>query len=238
MKPGIRKMDMGWVSKYGDIVGTYEGAGACLIVKDAALLKQVLVKDFDYFTNRRYFLTGNPISDSFLTVLIDDDWKRVRSAISPAFSASKLKNMNKGINDCCRLLTENLHEESVQDKEIEMKDMCGSFTIDLIAKTGFGVDINSQKEKDKSPFVINSKKLFNQNVFALPLIILLFFFPKLGTFLVKIFKISFFPRGVLEFFTNVVKQMVNNRTENEGKHTDLLQMMISSQNNDQLANGT
>jgi len=93
-------------------------------------------------------------------------------------------------------------------------------------------------EKDKSPFVINSKKLFNQNVFALPLIILLFFFPKLGTFLVKIFKISFFPRGVLEFFTNVVKQMVNNRTENEGKHTDLLQMMISSQNNDQLANGT
>lgn len=237
INPGLRKMDIDWIDKYGEIVGTYEGAGPCLVVKDSELLKQVLVKDFDNFTNTRTLLTGT-ISDSFLTNLFDDDWKRVRAAISPAFSASKLKHMNKGINNCCEIFIQKLHEEISQNGEVEIKDVCSSFTIDIIAKTGFGVDIDAQKDRDKNPFVINAKKLFDQSFLTAPLIILIFLFPKLGVLIAKLFKFNFFPRGVLEFFTKVVEQTIAARSNNEEKHTDLLQMMLSSQDNIDLNDDT
>ena len=36
--------------------------------------------------------------------------------------------------------------------------ICGNFTMDVLAKTGFGIDVNSQKDPD-SEFVKNAKKI-------------------------------------------------------------------------------
>ncbi len=74
-----------------------------LVLHDVELIKSVLVKDFDHFTDRRAFemdtnSLGTKILSNMMTSLKGEQWKQVRSAMSPAFTSGKLKAMAPLIN--------------------------------------------------------------------------------------------------------------------------------------------
>jgi len=61
-------------------------------VGDPALIKNILVKDFHLFTDRSNTRKAtDAINRSNLFRLTGDDWKRVRSIVSPAFSSGKMR---------------------------------------------------------------------------------------------------------------------------------------------------
>ena len=65
-----------------------------LVVQDMELIKDVLIKDFDHFVDRREFTFGDSkYLDKMLTVLTGDKWKTMRTMVSPIFTSGKLKGM-------------------------------------------------------------------------------------------------------------------------------------------------
>ena len=65
-----------------------------VVVQDMELAKDVLIKDFDHFVDRREFTFGDgQYLDKMLTVLTGDKWKTMRTMVSPIFTSGKLKGM-------------------------------------------------------------------------------------------------------------------------------------------------
>ena len=85
--------------------GYYIFGSKTLIVKDLDLAKQIMIKDFDYFADRRPLDVNkgdgnysNKVFSEMLTALTGEKWKSVRGLLSPVFTSGKLKTMGPLIN--------------------------------------------------------------------------------------------------------------------------------------------
>jgi hypothetical protein len=50
-------------------------------VAEPELIKNIMVKDFHIFVNRQILELDEPILDRALTIVRDDEWKRLRSVV-------------------------------------------------------------------------------------------------------------------------------------------------------------
>lgn len=93
------------------ISGFYLGRQASLVVLDPDLIKCILIKDFNYFTDRQNmnFRTSKYITEMLLN-LKGSKWKGMRSQLTPAFTSGKLKTMEHLIDVCCNNMSEFLNE--------------------------------------------------------------------------------------------------------------------------------
>lgn len=73
------------------------------------MIKQITIKEFPKFQNR-WFPEVNPPMSSFLFIAKDDQWKRVRTTLSPTFSATKLKEVIPLMEEASDVLTGKLTE--------------------------------------------------------------------------------------------------------------------------------
>ena len=65
-----------------------------LVIQDMDLVKDVLIKDFDHFVDRREISFGNnKYLANMLTVLTGEKWKVMRTLVSPVFTSGKLRLM-------------------------------------------------------------------------------------------------------------------------------------------------
>ena len=142
-----------------------------LMVADAEALRDILVRDFHHFMDRQSFVKF-PVFSKQLNLLHGQEWKNMRSIISPTFTSGKMKAMfplmNKSLEN---LMT--VFERSVT-REIDVLSTFGNFTMDVIAKVAFALETNTHEDPNH-PFVVNAKKLF---MFPIWKIFSLFFFPK------------------------------------------------------------
>ncbi|CAG2101756.1 unnamed protein product [Medioppia subpectinata] len=91
-KPYIERQ---WYNSYGRLYGHYELGKRTLTVADPELIKQILVKEFDKFRNRLSKESRKiaPNMPKHLFNSNDDEWKRLRLIVSPAFTSGKLKRL-------------------------------------------------------------------------------------------------------------------------------------------------
>ena len=79
------------MEKYGAFFTTCYGRQVVINIADAETLKHVMVKEFQKFHNRpRNRVTVYPLELN-VAAARDEDWKRIRHTLTPAFSAAKLK---------------------------------------------------------------------------------------------------------------------------------------------------
>lgn len=62
-------------------------------VRDLDLVKQVMVKDFDHFVDHRPFVDTDPLFSKSLFFLNGQEWKDMRTVLSPTFTSGKIKRM-------------------------------------------------------------------------------------------------------------------------------------------------
>ncbi|KAM9222600.1 LOW QUALITY PROTEIN: cytochrome P450 3A29-like [Leptosomus discolor] len=92
---GVLNFDQMCFEKYGKIGGIFDGRQPMLAVSDSILIKYILVKECcSIFTDRRNFRL-NGILESALIVAEDEEWKRIRTVLSPAFTSGKLKEVKQ-----------------------------------------------------------------------------------------------------------------------------------------------
>lgn len=88
---GLHKAFVEHGKKYGKVYKMYMGRSPSIVVADPEMLKHILVKDFDKFRNRPDAMRGNAPIDKGLFDARDEAWKKLRSILTPGFSALKLK---------------------------------------------------------------------------------------------------------------------------------------------------
>ncbi|XP_053546366.1 cytochrome P450 3A29 [Bombina bombina] len=226
-KKGLMQFDTECFNKYGKIWGLYDGRQPVLAVMDPMIIKAVLVKEcFTLFTNRRTFGLNGPLKNA-ITVAEDDQWKRIRTVLSPTFSSGKLKQMFPIIKHYAELLVQNVQKKIDKSEKLIMKDIFGAYSIDVILSTSFSVNIDSMNNPTDL-FVVNAKKLFSFT-FLNPLLILTVLFPFL-TPILEAFNVSLVPADIMNFFKDAVLKIKEGRKSGSpNERVDLLQLMVDSQ---------
>lgn len=231
-RKGIWDFDIECRKKYGKMWGLFDGRQPLMVITDPDMIKTVLVKEcYSVFTNRRSF---GPVGFMKKSVSIseDEDWKRIRTLLSPTFTSGKLKEMLPIIAQYGDVLVKNLRQEAEKGKPVDLKEIFGAYSMDVITGTSFGVNIDSLRNP-QDPFVKNVRRLLKFSFFD-PLLLSITLFP----FLTPIFEalhISMFPKDVMDFLKTSVEKIKDDRLKDKQKRrVDFLQLMINSQNSKEI----
>lgn len=123
---GMHNMLWEYSKRYGRVYKIGFGRRPTVVIADPELIKQITIKEFPKFQNR-YFPEVNPPINSFLFIAKDDQWKRIRSTLSPTFSALKLKEVIGLMDDAAEILAGKL-SDAAKMGEWTSRDNTNDFT--------------------------------------------------------------------------------------------------------------
>ncbi|NWH74052.1 CP3AT protein, partial [Piaya cayana] len=226
-RQGVLNFDQTCFEKYGKIWGIFDGRQPLLAVLDPNLIKSILVKEcYTAFTNRRK-MGLNGILESSLFMSEDETWKRIRTVLSPTFTSGKLKEMFPIVNHYSEKLVKTIEKKVANDEVVNMKDIFGAYSMDVVTSTSFSVNIDSMSNPS-DPFVTNIKKFLQLSLLS-PLIVFLVLFPFVVPLLKKM-NVTVFSSEVMNFFKEVFTKMKKERENGRSTdRVDFLQLMIDSQ---------
>ncbi|KAM7331605.1 hypothetical protein ACRRTK_008313 [Alexandromys fortis] len=169
------------------------------------------------------------IMSKAISLAKDEEWKRIRALLSPTFTSGKLKEMFPIIEEYGDILVKYLRREAEKGKPLDMKEVFGAYSMDVITSTAFGVNVDSLN-KPKDPFVEKTKNFIRFDFFD-PLFMSVVLFPFLTPMYERL-NVSVFPKDSIAFFKNFVERTKENRLNSKQKHlVDFLQLMMNSHNN-------
>ncbi|XP_049988874.1 cytochrome P450 3A2 isoform X3 [Alexandromys fortis] len=161
---GLWKFDSECYKKYGKIWGLFDGQTPVLAITDTEMMKNILVKEcYSVFTNRRD-IGPMGIMSKAISLAKDEEWKRIRALLSPTFTSGKLKEMFPIIEEYGDILVKYLRREAEKGKPLDMKEVFGAYSMDVITSTAFGVNVDSLN-KPKDPFVEKAKNFIRFDFF-------------------------------------------------------------------------
>ncbi|KAK4327904.1 hypothetical protein Pmani_001654 [Petrolisthes manimaculis] len=205
------------------LYGRYEMFSPVLVVTDPDLLKQILVKDFDNFTDRRPFGSQpGSIMGSMLSNMSGEEWKTLRSIMTPTFSSGKMKRMFDYVCTNADSLVASCLKDAQNNLFLDMKDKCGRFTMDTIASCAFGIEPKSITN-EKPVFAQKADNFFSMTPYKLVRFVLMFMFPKLFNALgLKA------DTADVDFFRDVVEKTIKSRQQNNRQRGDFLDLMLNA----------
>ncbi|XP_051877925.1 cytochrome P450 3A30-like [Pristis pectinata] len=226
-RKGIFKFDEECYKKYGNIWGIYDGRRPLLCIMDPDLIKIIFIKEFyTLFTNRRGFGLSGPLEDSII-IVTDEQWKKLRTVLSPMFTSGRMKEIFSIINHYTQNLVKMAEKKAKLNEAVNLKEVFGSYSMDVVASTSFSLDIDSINNPD-DPLVTNVKIFTDFSFFSLDLLLILIF-PFFIPILQKL-NWGFFPKGVTEFFIRAVLNMKAKRQKGiHNDQVDFLQLLVDSQ---------
>lgn len=230
LRMGFLKFHRFCYDKYGPTWSIYWGHMSSIFTVDQKLIKQIFIKDFNNFTNRINKTKVPPICERSVFYLEGSEWKRVRNIMSPTFSGGKLKRLCDDLNKCSAILTTNLEKEADSGASVDVKENFGFFTMDAIAATAFGLDVDSQNTRDDF-FVKHAAKIFEPPS-ALNRICILFSetFPLFSPLMYALgLRSSFWDQKACEFFAKMGKTMVEDRKQNPTERVDFMRLLLDAE---------
>ncbi|CAG2107352.1 unnamed protein product [Medioppia subpectinata] len=226
---GKQCVEMEWYKTYGRLYGVYEFAKPGLRVSDPVLIKQILVKDFHTFRNRRQDADKIAVFKNTLNRARDGHWKRIRALISPTFTSGKLKHMYPLINECCRDFLAALNTDvSTGRTEVELKEIMGAYSMDVIASCAFATKTNTYSNPN-NPFTTKCKAMFIERPFISFLSLIL------PTFIInnKLWKVMVKdPDLYAKFFLDISRDLIFERKNSGKTYNDFLQLLIDVERED------
>ncbi|XP_049535736.1 probable cytochrome P450 6a14 [Anopheles darlingi] len=200
-----------------------------LIVVDPELVKTILVKDFNVFHDRGVFT--NPKHDPFtgnLFGLEGNPWRLLRQKLTPTFTSGRMKQMFGTIWQVA-LELEQFMEDNHRQPDLEMKNILGRFTTDVIGTCAFGIECNTLKNPD-SDFRKYGNKAFEVDAVRLMKIFFAASYPRIGRKL----GVAITDYGVTKFFMNIVDETINFREQNDVKRNDFMNLLLQIKNKGKL----
>ncbi|PVD38382.1 hypothetical protein C0Q70_00996 [Pomacea canaliculata] len=140
--------------------------------------------------------------------------------------------MEHYIQRCCIQLTKNIEEIVQRGERIDVKRVFGGYTMDVIAGTAFGIEVNSQKDLDH-PFVRDAAGFLSdigtQDKY---LVVLAKCFPFLLPFIKVLVKNLFQPNGFKTFVKSIQRIKEERKLDGNGnRKPDFLQSLLSCEEN-------
>lgn len=209
----------GW--KYG---GMFLFASPNIVILDLDVIRNILTKDFQYFTDRTTYVNekDDPLSAN-LANINGNRWKNLRAKLTPTFTSGKMKTMFHTLAECKDLLYKRIDKQI--DQAIDIKNILACFTTDAIGSCAFGLDCKAI-EDDESPFRVYGKKAATPTWFTSFKSAFGASFPNLAKFL----HVTITKPDVATFFMKMITDAVSYREKNNIQRNDMLQMLIDLKN--------
>lgn len=216
------------------VCGFFQFRMPFLMVKDPELVNNILIKDFSHFTDHGMDLepSVNILANS-LFFLRGQRWRTMRHKLSPGFTSGKLKLMHDQIKECSQHLINNMSSKLETSDQIDVKEIVGKYTIDVIGTCAFGLKMNTIGSEN-SDFHKYGKKMFRSVFRQLFAHIIKEFFP----ILIKIVRFQHFPPDAIQFYHSVISDVFQYRTENNLVRNDLVQTLMQARKELVLNNDT
>lgn len=213
--------------KYG---GYYFFIKPIFVPVDLELIRNILIKDFNHFTDHSVYVNeeNEPMS-GHLFALRGDKWKLLRKKLNPAFTNPKMKMMFETVLNCTRELPPLIKSMDEEFGVVDIREVMERYTTYAIACCAFGIDSDSLKNP-KSEFRLQGKKVLMPNAWNSFKLLVSFLWPKL----VHIFKISYIPKSTAHFFEDITTKNVEYRRINNVSRKDLLHLLIKLQNGEDI----
>ncbi|KAL5283838.1 hypothetical protein ACFFRR_006241 [Megaselia abdita] len=200
------------------IVGIYNLGTIAWMVRSPELIRQITIKDFEHFTNRKKFFSD--ANDSLIGVslfqLDDQRWKDMRTSLTPAFTGSKLRAMFVLMRDIAIETVE--HLKNTNPKELNLKDFMTRYANDVIATTAFGFQINSNKNPEN--------EFFKMGGIVTDIKISKFFFMTSFRKLAKLMGIDLLTKSQHNYYMKLVLGAMKHRKAHDIFRPDMINMMM------------
>jgi cytochrome P450 family 6 len=143
-------------------LGIYLFFRPAILVNDAELVKNMLTRDFQYFHDRGVYCDrkNDPMSANLFS-LPGEDWKNLRTKLTPVFTSGKLKGMFPIINSVGLELMKHMKPHAEKSETIEIRDLAGRYVVDCLASVAFGQEGISTLDNPEHEFRTNGTKLNN-----------------------------------------------------------------------------
>ncbi|CAO1310534.1 unnamed protein product [Diamesa serratosioi] len=204
-----------------------------LVITDPALIKLIMVKDFQHFTNRHGGSQDHdPIGETNLFFVKNPLWKKLRGKLTPFFSSVKLKTMFYILDKIGDDLNKHIHTQlNNNDRvELELKEMSALYFTDVIASCAFGVEANSLKNPT-GDFRRIGKEMFNFTFYRGFELSAIFMLPEIT----KFFGLQQFTKVGTDFMTKTIRHVIRKREREGIKRNDLIDTLIEIKNSDMKA---
>jgi cytochrome P450 family 6 len=147
-------------SSKDQILGIYLFFKPAILIRDPVLIKNILTTDFDHFHDRGVYVDAErDVMSANLFALEGQEWKSLRTRLTPAFTSGKLKGMFENIKSKGSNLIDFLQSKASEQAEIEIRDIAGRYVADCLATIAFGQDEISCIDDPDHEFRTNAKKL-------------------------------------------------------------------------------
>nr|QZP43554.1 cytochrome P450 monooxygenase CYP6B90 [Ephestia elutella] len=206
----IRRKYLGYVVKDAydqfpseKVVGLYLMVNPSLLIRDLDIIKQIMIKDFDEFSDRGMEFSKEGLGANLFHA-DGDTWRVLRNYFTPLFTSGKLKNMTYLMTDRADTFLNHVDRIVKQQSEQEIHKLIQKFTISTISACAFGIDINIDEEDD----IMTSIKKFDKLIFDKTIFIdIIFLYPDI----MKMFNMSLFPKPIINFFYGLVRKVIEER---------------------------
>ncbi|KAK9885345.1 hypothetical protein WA026_010842 [Henosepilachna vigintioctopunctata] len=206
--------------------GGYQFMSPVLYLKSPDIIKQICVKDFDHFMDRKGILPDDveELWSNTLFALRGQPWKSMRSVLSPSFTSSKMKSMFTLLCHNADLFSKHFMKKPGNVIEVEFKDAFSRHAIDVIANTSFGLQVDSLEDRHNE-FYLMGKEVAEFTTLRKKLT---FFAYQLIPAIPKFLGISLFGERPKNFFVNLVRETIKIREEQNIKRFDMLGLLIEA----------
>lgn len=173
---------------------------------------------------------NDPLSGNLLA-LPCDRWKIIRAKLTRTFTSAQLRAMFSTFLDCGVNLQNHLDKFADKRELLDVREITGNFSTNIISSVAFGYDIDSFNEPN-NPFRVFARDAFEPNLRTLLLTYGFFIFPKFMQFL----RLKLMNKANENFIRWMVKENLEYREKNNIVRKDLFQLLIELRNNGMLPN--
>ena len=220
--------------------GTY-GSGLAprpiLTVCDPDILKHILVRDFDAFTDRAlggFEEVGKSWTDELWNKQMFNArgqlWRDIRSTFSPVFTSGKMRLMIQFMNQTSSEMVKVFARAAESGEDLDAHKWSKNFSLDTISSCALGVDAGSISGEGDKIFLATVKDIFNLKPYEVILSVL-YLIPPVRFALDKL-KVPLVKPKSTKFFYSLITQTLRHRIETGEKRNDLIDLMIAATRNE------
>ncbi|XP_028516563.1 cytochrome P450 3A2 [Exaiptasia diaphana] len=169
----------------------------------------------------------NPPLSFVLFTALDGTWKRIRTIVTPTFTAAKLREINPIVVDCLEVLQKKMQVYSETGEDVNITRLFALFALDVIMKAAFGYDIDVQNQPNDEFLSMTRKNI------RVPLWKRAFSAFPFSDQLCDIFNIQIFSNA--DYFLDIAHTMIVKRKDQAGPahaRRDVLQLMLEAHDNE------
>ncbi|XP_031628009.1 probable cytochrome P450 6d5 [Contarinia nasturtii] len=207
-------------------IGIYSILRPILLIRDSELIRTILIKDFNHFTDRGIYCNeeNDPLSVHLFSVP-GKKWKNLRTKLTPAFTSGKMKAMFSTLLNCGSELENHLNNLVDNGKVLNARELASCFTTNVTASVGFGLDVDAIKNPDNE-FRICGREIFSSNLMNIIRHLLFINSPKI----MQSIGMKTAQPSVENFIRSVAHQNIEYREKNNVSRKDIFQLLIQLRN--------